>query len=421
MQKTVTDTTNQMLKQASEMMKTQAIDIEQQSQRGIVDIETLQQTNQDLIDTINGVLQVQAEGRQKRADDRGRRWQRQTDDLKRALAQGPRRETLARAAGAGRWWPGLAGCGPQQSEFHIVAGSEQKSLEPLVQKFCAKQNVHVRSSTTRARSTSARWWPADARADHRRGLAGLEPLDRACTTSSTGVKDMKSDRPVAGDPGREAVQGQGTGLDRQAGADGRHPGRGAGRQADVPDDLGDPVELGRLGLSGDAGRGIRRRRARSIPARWTTRPREAKVKAMLGRRRAFVRLVGLARATSTSKTAQGGPAVRRDVELRGHAEGDQRRTRPGRRASRSTRSIRPRARPTPMRRSATSSTASRKRNARLLQRAAGLPPVAPRPRPRSPPTGGARAPGIAARPSRIPTGISSPPRSCRRSPCRTRR
>ena len=47
MQKTVTDTTNQMLKQASEMMKSQAVEIEQQSQRGIVDIDTLAQTNQE--------------------------------------------------------------------------------------------------------------------------------------------------------------------------------------------------------------------------------------------------------------------------------------------------------------------------------------------------------------------------------------
>jgi uncharacterized protein YaaN involved in tellurite resistance len=88
MQKTVTDTTNQMLKQASEMMKTQAIDIEQQSQKGIVDVETLQQTNQDLIDTIGGVLAAQAEGRRKRAEVE-LAMQRQTDDLKRALAQGP--------------------------------------------------------------------------------------------------------------------------------------------------------------------------------------------------------------------------------------------------------------------------------------------------------------------------------------------
>ncbi|HEX3407558.1 MAG TPA: substrate-binding domain-containing protein, partial [Caulobacteraceae bacterium] len=34
----------------------------------------------------------------------------------------------------------LVACGPK-SQFHIVAGSEQKSLEPLVMDFCAKQNV----------------------------------------------------------------------------------------------------------------------------------------------------------------------------------------------------------------------------------------------------------------------------------------
>jgi uncharacterized protein YaaN involved in tellurite resistance len=88
MQKQVTDTTNQMLRQASEMMKTQAVEIEQQSQRGIVDIDTLAQTNQDLIDTISGVLQAQSEGRKKRAEVE-QLMQQQTDDLKRALAQGP--------------------------------------------------------------------------------------------------------------------------------------------------------------------------------------------------------------------------------------------------------------------------------------------------------------------------------------------
>jgi uncharacterized protein YaaN involved in tellurite resistance len=67
LQKTVTDATNEMLRQASDMMKTQAIDIEEQSQRGIVDLETLEQTNRDLIETITGVLRVQEEGREKRA------------------------------------------------------------------------------------------------------------------------------------------------------------------------------------------------------------------------------------------------------------------------------------------------------------------------------------------------------------------
>lgn len=88
MQKTVTDTTNAMLRQASEMMKTQAVEIERQSQAGIVDIAVLRQTNQDLIDTINGVLQVQAEGRRKRSEIETE-MDRQTAALKQALAQGP--------------------------------------------------------------------------------------------------------------------------------------------------------------------------------------------------------------------------------------------------------------------------------------------------------------------------------------------
>ena len=48
----------------------------------------MQQTNQDLIDTITGVLQAQAEGRRKRAEIE-QLMERQTDDLKRVLAQGP--------------------------------------------------------------------------------------------------------------------------------------------------------------------------------------------------------------------------------------------------------------------------------------------------------------------------------------------
>jgi uncharacterized protein YaaN involved in tellurite resistance len=72
------------------MMKTQAIDIEQQSQRGIVDIETLRATNQDLIDTIGGVLRAQSEGRAKRAAIESE-MEKQTQDLRAALAQGPAR------------------------------------------------------------------------------------------------------------------------------------------------------------------------------------------------------------------------------------------------------------------------------------------------------------------------------------------
>ena len=86
LQKTVTDATNTMIKQASEMMKDQAIAIEQQAQRGIVDIDTLEQANRDLIDTIQGVLRVQEDGREKRAIAE-RQMERMTDDLKKVLTE----------------------------------------------------------------------------------------------------------------------------------------------------------------------------------------------------------------------------------------------------------------------------------------------------------------------------------------------
>ena len=88
LQKTVTDATNEMMKQASEMMKTQAIEIEKQSQRGIIDIATLEKTNTDLVDTIAGVLNVQQEGRKKRAEIEQRMAQ-LTDQLKSALSKSP--------------------------------------------------------------------------------------------------------------------------------------------------------------------------------------------------------------------------------------------------------------------------------------------------------------------------------------------
>jgi uncharacterized protein YaaN involved in tellurite resistance len=87
MQQAVTDATNQMLRQASQMMKEQSIAIEQQSQKGIVDVEVLAQTNRDLIETISGVLQIQAEGRRTRAQIE-QQMEQQTQDLRRALAQG---------------------------------------------------------------------------------------------------------------------------------------------------------------------------------------------------------------------------------------------------------------------------------------------------------------------------------------------
>lgn len=84
MQKAVTDATNEMLRQTSEMMKNQAISIEEQSQRGIVDVETLEQANRDLIETITGVVRTQEEGRAKRAEIETRMNQ-MTEELRAAL------------------------------------------------------------------------------------------------------------------------------------------------------------------------------------------------------------------------------------------------------------------------------------------------------------------------------------------------
>jgi uncharacterized protein YaaN involved in tellurite resistance len=84
LQKTVTDATNKMIREASAMMKDQAIAIEEQSQRGIIDLDTLQQANTDLIDTIQGVVRVQEEGRLKRAQAEEAMAQ-MTVELKKAL------------------------------------------------------------------------------------------------------------------------------------------------------------------------------------------------------------------------------------------------------------------------------------------------------------------------------------------------
>jgi uncharacterized protein YaaN involved in tellurite resistance len=88
LQKTVTDATNKMIREASQMMKDQAISIEEQAQRGIVDTETLAQANKDLIDTIAGVLRVQEEGRKKRALAE-QQMQAMTVELKQALTAAP--------------------------------------------------------------------------------------------------------------------------------------------------------------------------------------------------------------------------------------------------------------------------------------------------------------------------------------------
>ena len=62
----VTDMTNELLKKNSEMLKTGTLDVAKESERGIVSIETIAKVNQDLIETINGVLEIQRKGKEER-------------------------------------------------------------------------------------------------------------------------------------------------------------------------------------------------------------------------------------------------------------------------------------------------------------------------------------------------------------------
>ena len=67
-QREVTETTNELLKKNSEALKIATIETAKESERGIVDIETLQTTNKNLIATLDEVVKIQSEGRQRRAD-----------------------------------------------------------------------------------------------------------------------------------------------------------------------------------------------------------------------------------------------------------------------------------------------------------------------------------------------------------------
>ena len=65
-QKEVTDMTNQLLLSNAQKLKQTTVDIRRESERGIVDIKTLRQTNGILIDTMNEILKIQQEGREQR-------------------------------------------------------------------------------------------------------------------------------------------------------------------------------------------------------------------------------------------------------------------------------------------------------------------------------------------------------------------
>ena len=67
-QQAVTDMTNELLKKNAETLKMGTIETAKEAERGIVDIDTLVQTNQSLIDTINEVMKIQSEGHTKRIE-----------------------------------------------------------------------------------------------------------------------------------------------------------------------------------------------------------------------------------------------------------------------------------------------------------------------------------------------------------------
>ena len=66
-ERAVNDMTNQLLSKNAEMLHQASVEVAKESERGIVDIETLTKTNETLIKTFDEVMQIQKEGREKRA------------------------------------------------------------------------------------------------------------------------------------------------------------------------------------------------------------------------------------------------------------------------------------------------------------------------------------------------------------------
>ena len=67
-QRQVTDLTNELLKKNAEALKMATIETARESERGIVDMETLRMTNESLITTLDEVMRIQQEGHQKRVE-----------------------------------------------------------------------------------------------------------------------------------------------------------------------------------------------------------------------------------------------------------------------------------------------------------------------------------------------------------------
>lgn len=67
-QRQVSQTTNDLMLKNSEMLKISAIETARENERGVIDIETLEKTQQDLIETLQETIKIQQEGRSKRHD-----------------------------------------------------------------------------------------------------------------------------------------------------------------------------------------------------------------------------------------------------------------------------------------------------------------------------------------------------------------
>ena len=85
-QREVTDMTNELLRKNANILKTATIDTAKESERGIVDLETLKHTNESLISTFDEVLKIQTEGREKRQTAEAE-MQRMENELKKKLLE----------------------------------------------------------------------------------------------------------------------------------------------------------------------------------------------------------------------------------------------------------------------------------------------------------------------------------------------
>ena len=91
----ISETTNELLKRNSQLLRTNTAETAQESERSVVDLETLKKTNEDLIATIQETLQIQQEGRKKRQEAEGELVKLE-DQLKQILSgKTPDQETAA--------------------------------------------------------------------------------------------------------------------------------------------------------------------------------------------------------------------------------------------------------------------------------------------------------------------------------------